>query len=84
MGFASARASRYGIRECSGGYSCTNAGAGAGHITVHSDDPARPTLLINLDVKLSAPTLLVEVDGPSCKPFASSLAFVPGLPHVLC
>ena len=30
MGFASVRASRYGIRSCSGGYSRTNAGAGAG------------------------------------------------------
>ena len=31
MGFANVRASRYGIRSCSGGYSSTNAGAGAGH-----------------------------------------------------
>ena len=30
MGLAHVRASRYGIRECSGGYSSTNAGAGAG------------------------------------------------------
>ena len=30
MGFANVRASRYGIRACSGGYSNTNAGAGAG------------------------------------------------------
>ena len=29
-GFAHVRASRYGIRYCSGGYSSTNAGAGAG------------------------------------------------------
>ena len=30
MGFANVRASRYGIRLCSGGYSSTDAGAGAG------------------------------------------------------
>ena len=30
MGFANVRVSRYGLRECSGGYSSTNAGAGAG------------------------------------------------------
>ena len=30
MGLANVRASRYGIRECAGGYSSTNAGAGAG------------------------------------------------------
>ena len=30
MGFANVRASRYGICSCSGGYSSTNAGAGAG------------------------------------------------------
>ena len=30
MGFANVRASRYGIRSCSGGYSSTNANAGAG------------------------------------------------------
>ena len=30
MGFANVRASRYGIRKCLGGYSSTNAGAGAG------------------------------------------------------
>ena len=33
VGFANVRASRYGIRSCSGGYSSTNAGAGAGQST---------------------------------------------------
>ena len=36
MGFANVRASRYGMRECSGGCSSTNAGAGAGLNEYHT------------------------------------------------